>query len=95
MPKTDLVTMNVRAVEAARLRRLWTLATLGQRSGVCRATLYVMRAGRPISLVSARALAKALKVSLRSLLAAVPDAADKIPSDVADPVAAQAAGLAG
>ena len=70
MPKTDLVRLDVRAVDAARIRRAMTLKELGRRAGICRATLYVMHAGRSVSLESARAFAKALGVALRSLLAA-------------------------
>jgi transcriptional regulator with XRE-family HTH domain len=69
MPKTDLVRLDVRAVDAARLRRCMTLGELGRRAGLARATLYLMHAGRPISLGTARLVAAALRVSLRRLLA--------------------------
>ncbi|MEW6252085.1 MAG: hypothetical protein AB1716_15710 [Planctomycetota bacterium] len=58
------------AFRAARLRRLLTVAEVGQAANLARGTIFAVAAGRPVTLKTARAVAAALRVGLRSLLAA-------------------------
>ena len=69
MRRSDAIILDPNAVELARRGRLLTVGELVRRSGTSVKLVWRARTGRPVSVPKARAIAKALSVSLRSLLA--------------------------
>jgi len=65
----NAVTLNTDAVETARRAALLTVGDLQRRARLSQKTVWLARTGRPIGLVSARAIARALHVHLVSLVA--------------------------
>jgi hypothetical protein len=74
MPRVVTVILACTSVESRRLTLLWTPADLAQRAKLSRQTTWCARTGRAIGVHAARRIARALGVSLRSLLASDTDA---------------------
>ncbi len=68
MPKTETVRLDGATLTALRRRRLLTRAEFAARAGVSDKTSWLAEASRPIGLRKARAIATALRVSLRRLV---------------------------
>ena len=69
MSHAPTVTFDRAAIRGRRLGRLLTQTELATRAGCCRKTLVEAEAGRPVGLLSAKAIARALGTGLRRLLA--------------------------
>jgi transcriptional regulator with XRE-family HTH domain len=69
MPQIDTVRLEAGGVEAARRARLLTIGELAERASCSVRTLRSARTGRPIGLPTAKRIARALGVGIRSLLA--------------------------
>lgn len=83
MSHAPTVTFDRAATRGRRLGRLLTQSELATRAGCCRKTLVEAEAGRPVGLLSAKAIARALGVGLRSLMqaGAAPEAAAGAPNN--------------
>lgn len=79
---TNSVQLSPAGAEAARRQQLLTVSELQWRARVSHKTLWLARTGQPIGLVSAKKVARALRVPLRTLIASEP-----WPDDKAQPAA--------
>ena len=70
MTRPTGIILDGEAIEAARRKRLMTVGELVEQSGTSGRLVWRARTGQSVSLAKARALAGALRVSLRSLVQA-------------------------
>jgi len=59
---TTNISVNVEAVNGLRVRAVWTWSELAMKAGISPATRSKLRSGRPLSVRTIRAVAKALDV---------------------------------
>lgn len=69
MPKFDMVMLDPERLRNARLKRGLTRGEVQRLAGLGESTVWKVHNSRPVTLQTARWIAKALRVSLKSLLA--------------------------
>jgi transcriptional regulator with XRE-family HTH domain len=74
MARPDGVLFDPAAFETARVKALLSVGEVAARAGCSRRLLSCVRNGRPVSLAKARAIARVLRVPLKSLLQREPEA---------------------